>query len=139
VPLACLQPSQWVFDLAGGVMGKKVLIAEDYDDIRRMMKLMLELYGYEALEASDGYEAVEKFAKFKPDMVLMDISMPVLDGLNATRAIRQFEEGSDIPILAVTAYGDFYKDKAIDAGCTDVISKPLQFEQLQPIIERYIS
>lgn len=120
-------------------MGKKVLIAEDYDDVRRMMKIMLELYGYEALEASDGYEAVEKAAKFKPDMVLMDISMPVLDGLNATRAIRQFEEGADIPILAVTAYGDFYKDKAIDAGCTDVISKPLQFEQLQPIIERYIS
>ena len=120
-------------------MSKKVLVAEDYDDIRKMMKIMLELYGYEAVEARDGYEAVEKAAKFKPDMVLMDISMPVLDGLNATRAIRQFEEGSDIPIVAVTAYGDFYKDKALDAGCTDVISKPLHFEQLQPIIERYIS
>jgi two-component system cell cycle response regulator DivK len=120
-------------------MAKKVLIAEDYDDVRRMMKIMLELYGYETLEASDGYEAVEKAAKFKPDVVLMDISMPVLDGLNATRAIRQFDEGANIPILAVTAYGDFYKEKAIDAGCTDVIAKPLHFEQLQPIIERYIS
>jgi len=120
-------------------MAKKVLIAEDYDDVRRMMKIMLELYGYETLEASDGYEAVEKAAKFKPDVVLMDISMPVLDGLNATRAIRQFDEGANIPILAVTAYGDFYKEKAIDAGCTDVIPKPLHFEQLQPIIERYIS
>jgi len=120
-------------------MAKKVLIAEDYDDVRRMMKIMLELYGYEALEASDGYEAVEKTAKFKPDVVLMDISMPVLDGLNATRAIRQFDDGASIPILAVTAYGDFYKDKAIDAGCNAVISKPLHFENLQPIIEQYIS
>ena len=120
-------------------MAKKVLIVEDYEDIRLMMKIMIEQYGYETLEAGDGYEAVEKAAKFKPDMVLMDISMPVLDGLNATRAIRQFDEGADIPILAVTAYGDFYKDKAIDAGCNDVISKPLHFDQLQPIIERYIS
>jgi CheY-like chemotaxis protein len=119
-------------------MAKKVLIAEDYEDVRRMMKIMLELYGYEALEASDGYEAVEKVAKFKPDAVLMDISMPVLDGLNATRAIRQFEEGSNIPILAITAYGDFYEDKAIDAGCTAVIPKPLQFDELQPLLEKYI-
>jgi CheY-like chemotaxis protein len=120
-------------------MGKKVLIAEDYEDVRRMMKIMLELYGYEALEARDGYEAVEKAAKFQPDMILMDISMPILDGLSATKAIRQFEESGDIPILAVTAHGEFYEDKAIDAGCNAVIPKPLQFDRLKPLLEKYMN
>jgi two-component system cell cycle response regulator/two-component system cell cycle response regulator DivK len=120
-------------------MGKRVLIAEDYTDIRRMMKIMLELYGYEALEASDGYEAVEKTAQFHPDMILMDISMPVLDGLSATKAIRQFADSRDIPILAVTAYGDFYAKKAIDAGCTAVIPKPLHFDELKPLLDHYLN
>jgi CheY-like chemotaxis protein len=120
-------------------MGKKVLIAEDYEDVRRMMKIMLELYGYEALEARDGYEAVEKTVEHRPDMILMDISMPVLDGLSATKAIRQSDETGDIPILAVTAYGDFYEKKALDAGCTAVIPKPLEFDQLRPLLEHYLN
>ena len=120
-------------------MGKKVLIAEDYEDVRRMMKIMLELYGYETVEARDGYEAVEKTAECRPDMILMDVSMPVLDGLNATRAIRQFDQAADIPILAVTAYGDFYKDRALDAGCDAVITKPLHFESLKPLLDHYLN
>ncbi len=121
-------------------MAAKVLIAEDYDDIRRMMKIMLELYGYEAIEATDGYDAVEKTYKFEPDVILMDISMPVLDGLDATRAIRNFEGGSsDVPILAVTAYGEFYREKALDAGCTAVIPKPLHFEELKATIDKYLN
>lgn len=117
----------------------KVLIAEDYDDIRRMMKIMLELYGFEAIEASDGYDAVEKTYKYEPDVILMDISMPILDGLDATRAIRKFEgKPAHVPILAVTAYGDFYKEKALAAGCTAVIPKPLHFDDLKETIETYL-
>jgi CheY-like chemotaxis protein len=119
-------------------MAVKVLIAEDYEDVRRMMKIMLELYGYEAIEASDGFEAVEQAYATQPDIILMDISMPVLDGLDATRAIRQFDASADIPILAVTAYGDFYEQKALDAGCTAVLPKPLHFEELKPVIDHYL-
>ncbi|MBC7899162.1 MAG: response regulator [Saprospiraceae bacterium] len=116
----------------------KVLFAEDYDDVRRMMKIMLEINGYEAIEASDGYDAVEKAHEHQPDIILMDISMPVLDGLDAIRAIRQFDLSADIPILAVTAYGDFYRQRALDAGCTDVLTKPLKFEDLKATIDHYI-
>lgn len=104
-----------------------------------MMKLMLEINGYETIEATDGFEAVEKAYKFHPDLVLMDIAMPLLDGLEATKAIRQFDRDADVPIVAVTAYGDYYKEKALDAGCTDVIGKPLPFEHLKATIDSYIN
>ena len=119
-------------------MRKKVLIAEDQNDIRQMMKLMLELNGFEAIEAVDGFDAVEKAYKHHPDLVLMDIAMPLLDGLGATRAIRQFDDDSEVPIVAVTAYGEFYRQKAMDAGCTDVIGKPMQFENLKATIDGYM-
>jgi len=119
-------------------MRKKVLIAEDHKDIREMMKFMLELNGYEAIEASDGYEAVQKTFRYRPDLVLMDISMPVLDGLDATKAIRQFDVDADVPIVAVTAHGDFYRQKAMDAGCTGIMGKPLEFENFESTISHYI-
>jgi CheY-like chemotaxis protein len=119
-------------------MSKKVLIAEDYGDIRQMMKLLLEMYGYETLEASDGREAVEKAAECHPDLILMDIMMPRLDGIEATRAIRNSEVGRHIPIVAVTAYDDFYSERALNAGFTAVLSKPLFFDELQPILDHYL-
>jgi CheY-like chemotaxis protein len=120
-------------------MRKRVLVAEDYEDIRRMMKILLECRGYEVLEAADGFEAVKKAVSDNPDLILMDIAMPVMDGLQATEAIRQHEDLAGIPIVAVTAYGDFYGEKAIDVGCNDVIQKPLDFSRLGPIMESYIS
>jgi CheY-like chemotaxis protein len=68
----------------------------------------------------------------------MDMAMPVLDRLGSARAIRQHDELAEIPILAVTAYEDFYKDRAIAAGCTDVLQKPLDFEHLQPLVQSYM-
>jgi len=69
-------------------MPKKVLIVEDYDDSRNFMKFLLESYGYQVVEAADGIEAVDRFKQQHPDMILMDISLPVVDGLTATKAIR---------------------------------------------------
>jgi two-component system cell cycle response regulator DivK len=120
-------------------MRKRVLVAEDYDDIRRMMKILLECRGYEVLEAADGYEAVKKAVSDNPDLILMDIAMPVMDGLQATKAIRQHDDLADIPIVAVTAYGDFYGERARNAGCTDVIQKPLDFGRLEPMVESYMT
>jgi len=69
----------------------------------------------------------------------MDVAMPVMDGLQATMAIRQHDNLADVPIVAVTAYGDFYGERARNAGCNDVIQKPLDFSRLEPLVESYIS
>src|SRR5215204_470281 len=100
-------------------MGRTILIVEDYEDTRLFMKLLLESYGYEVIEAADGSEAVESLKAHLPDLVLMDISMPVMDGITATRTIRGFENGGNVPIIAVTAYGRVLHRKVLDAGCDD--------------------
>ena len=117
-------------------MRRKVLIADDYDDVRSMLKTALELNGFEALEARNGYEAVLTAYQQHPDLILMDMSMPVLDGLNAVRAIREFDnEASNVPIVAVTADAGFYKEKALDAGCVAVIEKPVFLDEIQPYLD----
>ena len=71
------------------------------------------------------YEAVEKAVEARPDLILMDIALPVLDVIGATEAIRSHAELADIPIVALSAYGDFYRDKALAVGCNEVVQKPL--------------
>lgn len=122
----------------GPLKKKTILVAEDYADIRMMMKIMLEVHGYDVLEAADGYEAVEIARQHHPDLILLDLAMPILDGLEAASSMRQFETLSETPIIAVTAYGDFYRDKALEAGCDDVVMKPLDFESIKPLVERYL-
>src|SRR4030095_2773790 len=111
-------------------MNKKVLVAEDEADLRKMMKILLEIHGFDVIEAADGYEAVEKALDEAPDLILMDMAMPVMGGVDSARTIRLHKELDDIPIVAVTAYGDFYDDRARDAGCNDVVRKPLDFARL---------
>jgi two-component system, cell cycle response regulator DivK len=119
-------------------MSKLVLIVEDYQDARTFMKYLLESYGYEVEEAADGKEAVEMIRNHVPDLVLMDISMPVMDGLTATRIIRGSQSKSAVPIIALTAHGQAYYRKALDAGCNDLINKPVDFESFQPMLKRYL-
>ncbi|SRR5688500_18836571 len=118
-------------------MSKKVLVVEDEADLRKMLKILLGVQGYNVVEAADGYEAVEKAVEERPDLILMDIAMPVLGGIEATRAIRSHAELDGIPILAVTGYSEFYADRAREVGCTAVIRKPLDFAQLKPLVERH--
>jgi len=120
-------------------MTKKVLIVEDYEDTREFMKILLESYGYKVIEAADGIEAIDRVKQYHPDLILMDISLPVVDGLTATRAIREFDEASKVPIIAVTAFGKNYYKKAIEAGCNDLIDKPVDFDSLEPILRSYLS
>ena len=119
-------------------MAKRVLIVEDVADVRMMMKILVQAHGFEPIVARDGYEAVEKAKEFHPDIILMDLMMPIMDGFTATRLIRENEELSKIPILAVTAYGDTCMAKAIEVGFDGVICKPLDFENLQPLLNKYI-
>jgi CheY-like chemotaxis protein len=116
---------------------KKVLVVEDYNDVRRMMIIMLRHGGFDVIEATDGYDAVEKAVEERPDMIFMDLAMPLLDGLSATKAIRANDELAHVPIIAITAYHDFYHDKALRAGCNEVIQKPIDFDQLQPLVNQY--
>lgn len=121
-------------------MAKKVLIVEDYEDTREFMKILLESYGYKVIEAADGIEAIDRVKQHHPDLILMDISLPVVDGLTATRAIREFDEQSKrVPIIAVTAFGKNYYKKAIEAGCNDLIDKPVDFDSLEPILRSYLA
>ena len=98
----------------------------------------MPLRGFEVLEALDGYQAVEKAVSDHPDLILMDLAMPVMDGIQATQAIRQHKELSDVPILALTAFADFYCERARDVGCNDVIQKPIDFRRLDPIVNSYL-
>ena len=119
-------------------MPKKVLIVEDNEDTRIFMKYLIESCGYLAIEAADGIEALDKFKKHQPDVILMDMSLPNVGGLTVTKAIREIDAAGKVPIIAVTAFGKSYLDKAIEAGCNDLVSKPLDFDVLHPLIEKYL-
>jgi len=120
-------------------MAKTVLVVEDYVDTRDLMKFLLEGCGYKVVEATDGQQAVDAVKKLSPDLILMDLSLPVMDGLTATRIIRKVDGASKLPIIAVTAYGNSYYRRAIEAGCDDLINKPLDFDKLQPVLEQYLA
>lgn len=119
---------------------RTVLLVEDFDDTRLMMKIMLETQGYRVVEAVDGQEAVE-FARHEcPDLILMDISLPVLDGLSATRLIREIEGICDVPIVAVTAHcREGIHAEAFAAGCNEFIPKPIDFNKLDNILGRFLA
>jgi CheY-like chemotaxis protein len=119
-------------------MRRTILVVEDYEDSRFFMKFLLESYGYEVIEAGNGSEAVEIMRDHFADLILMDISMPVMDGLTATKAIRRFNQASEIPIIAVTAYGRRFYNQAIEAGCNDLIEKPFDFDSLETVIKQYL-
>lgn len=115
---------------------KRILIAEDNDSNYLLMTYILKSQ-YEIFRAFNGVEAVEKAKTEKPDMVLMDIKMPIMDGLQATRLIRA--EMPDLPIIALTANAfDNDRQQALDAGCNDFISKPVNAALCLKLIAKYI-
>ena len=119
-------------------MAAKVLIVEDHDDVREMMKFVLAAYGCDVVEAANGHEAVEKARLENPDLILMDIAMPIMDGLDATRAIRQHDSLSRVPIIGVTAFDEMYRERARSAGFDNVIPKPVDFTRLRSVISTYV-
>ena len=118
-------------------MGTKVLVAEDKDDGRKLIRSMLEIYGYEVIEAENGAVAVQKAVEHNPDIILMDIARPVMDGIQAVAAIRNFDGHKKTPIICITAYGDRYTNSAHSAGCDYVIPKPIDFRELDPLLARF--
>jgi CheY-like chemotaxis protein len=118
-------------------MQGKVLIADDYDDIRDMMVLVIEGLGYQVIEAKNGAEAVDLAAKHMPNVILMDLAMPFMDGVEATQTIRGRRDIAHIPIIAITAFGAEYTDRARAAGCDKILHKPVDLFTLKPILETY--
>lgn len=117
-------------------MKKRVLVVEDYEDTRILLKFMIEKFGYSVAVAAGPYEAIDKAAEFLPDLILMDIGMPLLDGLSVAQMIHDKKTNGLVPIIAVTAFSDI-KDEALKAGCSDVIYKPVQPDQLREMLDRY--
>lgn len=106
---------------------KRILVVEDNEDNRRILLYRLKKIGdFEIVEASNGMEAVESVRESTPDLIFMDLKMPILDGWEATQRIRELPNGADVPIIALTAQamaGD--QQKALDVGCTDYLAKPI--------------
>ncbi len=112
-----------------------VLLVEDTEDNRMMMRRLLELSGYRVSEAVNGLEAVKVAERETPNIILMDLSLPIVDGLAATRRIRQLPEMAEVPIIAVSAHdtADFHAE-ALAAGCDAYITKPIDYTELEDLI-----
>jgi two-component system, cell cycle response regulator DivK len=117
-----------------------VLVVEDYEDTRHLMRIELEQRGFRILEATNGEEAIEAAVRERPPIILMDIGMPVLDGINATRALREREETRDSLIVAVTAHHESeYRARALEAGCNAYVTKPIDFDWLRDLLDRLLN
>jgi len=114
-----------------------VLIAEDSRDTRIMLKRAFELKGYNVIEAEDGNEALEVVNETRPNLIVVDLNMPVVDGLETIKKIRKLEApGEHVPIVAITAF-DVYgmKEAALETGCNTYLSKPLDMDELDRVLK----
>ena len=120
-------------------MSKKVLIVEDNELNMKLFHDLLEAHGHETVQTRDGYEALELAREHKPDLILMDIQLPEVSGLDVTRWLKDEEALADIPVIAVTAFamkGD--EQKILEGGCEGYISKPISVNEFMEVIQRYI-
>lgn len=119
---------------------RTIMIVEDYDDTRLLLRQGLEQLGYSVLEASNGQEAVDIAGREHPDLILMDLDLPILDGIAATQRIRQHADLENVPIVAVTAYPMSYSHvKAFAKGCNEYMPKPIDMTELANLVNRYLS
>jgi two-component system cell cycle response regulator DivK len=116
-------------------MSRKILIVEDDPRSLKMIRMTLRPYGYSLLEATDGEEALKVARSDKPDLIIMDLRLPKVSGLEVTRQLKQMSDFNHIAIIAITAYamkGD--KEKAINAGCDAYVAKPINTRELPRLI-----
>ena len=121
-------------------MGKCILVVEDQEDNRQILRDLLGNAGFDLIEAENGEEALAALAKQRPDLVLMDIQLPIMDGYEATRRIRANPELKGLPIIAVTSYaltGD--EAKALAAGCNAYVTKPYSPRALLAKVREYLA
>ena len=118
---------------------RTVLVVDDSCDIRELIRMMLQMKNCLVVEAVNGQEAVELAPQVRPNLILMDLSMPVLDGYEATRRIKAQYNTQNIPIVAVSAFCDVEnRHKAVAAGCVECVSKPIDFAIIGEMVNRYL-
>jgi len=121
-------------------MKKKILVIEDNEQNLYLVTFILEKHGYEVFAAQDGREGVNKTVSVKPDLILLDIQLPVMDGYTVARQIRTNPDLAHIPIIAVTSYamaGD--REKTIEAGCNGYIEKPINPDTFMQQVEQHLA
>ena len=119
-------------DSVSAILYPTVLLSEDSQDTRSMLKRAFELKGYKVFEAEDGQEALDVARRCRPSLIVIDLNMPVLDGLEAVKNFREMEgPGEQVPIVAITAYDvPGMEDAALETGCDQYLRKPLDLEEL---------
>ena len=120
-------------------MIRTILVADDNEVTRGILKDLLTDEGFNVVEAGDGEECIELTGAHQPDLIIMDIQMPKMDGLTATRLIRSRPEMSSIPVIAFTGYAmEHDRQSALDAGCSGFLTKPVDTRTLVDIIEYHL-
>jgi CheY-like chemotaxis protein len=118
---------------------KTVLLVEDNEDNLVVYRTILEHVGFRVIEARDGEEGVNRAKEFRPDLILMDISIPKIDGWEATQRLKSDQETRDIPIIALTAHAlEEDRQKAIQAGCDGYLAKPVEPRRVVQEVERFV-
>lgn len=122
-----------------GVHSGTVMVVDDADDIRELICMQLRRKGYEVVEAKNGEQAVELATLSHPGLILMDLSMPVMDGYEATRRIKSLPGLGGVTIVAISALCDpFIEHKALEAGCAECVSKLIDFPAVDSLVARYL-
>ena len=117
-----------------------ILVVDDFDDTRLLLRTWLQKKGFRVVEAENGNRAIAAAESARPDLIIMDVEMPELDGLEATRKIRELQDFASVPILAVSAYGaDQYRDHALAAGCNEYLSTPFEPDELERLIQTLLN
>ena len=116
----------------------RILVAEDHLDSREALRELLEAFGYEVIEAINGRQAVDAAVKQRPNLILMDVMMPEMDGFEAIRLIRQTPQTTDVPIIAVTAM-DGARELALHAGANDYVRKPIEIRRLIGLVNGWLA
>ena len=119
---------------------RTILIVDDFDDTRLLLRTWLQKKGFRIIEAENGNQAVSQAESERPDLIIMDVEMPELDGLSATRKIRALPHAQTLPIVAVSAYGaDQFRKEALAAGCNEYVSTPFEPDELEKLIRGLLS
>jgi len=126
-------------DAVAAIIYPTVLLAEDSQDTRNMLKRAFELKGYKVFEAEDGQEALDLAQRCRPSLIVIDLNMPVLDGLEAVKNFREMEGPTEqVPIVAITAYDvPGMEDAALETGCDRYLRKPLDLEELDSALRSF--
>lgn len=119
--------------------GESILVVEDNEKNRKLVRVVLKARGYNVLEAEDAKSALGQLENDNPDLILMDMGLPGMDGMELTRQIKKNKNTKNIPIIAVTAHAmKGAKEKILDAGCDDYISKPIDINEFPKVVEKIL-